>query len=302
MSALSGIDQALWDIAGKHFGVPSFQLIGGPVRDRIRVYAHWGIRDDSDEGLAQSKARLEQLQKQGGYKAFKAGPGGKWRAHEPPAVIDAFVKKAYTMREWVGDDCELAFDFHGKMTPGLAIEICQELKGMRPMFVEEPIPQENADALKAVSEKVTFPIATGERLLSRWEFREIFEKQAVSYLQPDGSHAGGISELKRIANMAEVYYMHIMPHCAIGPVAFSACMQVDAVVPNFLIQEQVDVGLGEGLLKDPWVVRDGHIDLPTKPGLGFEIDEKEAEQDCGIYEEELGGEFFYESDGSVADW
>ena len=302
MSALSGIDQALWDIAGKHLGVPAFQLMGGPVRDRIRVYAHWGIRDLSDEGLAASKDRLEKLQKQGGYKAFKSGPGGKWRAHEPPAVIDEFVKKAYLMREWVGEDCEIAFDFHGRMTPGLATEVCQELKGMRPMFVEEPVPQENVDALKVVSDKVTFPIATGERLLSRWEFREIFEKQAVSLIQPDGSHAGGISELKRIANMAEVYFMHIMPHCAIGPVAFSACMQVDAVVPNFLIQEQVDVGLGEGLLKEPWVVKDGHIDLPTKPGLGFEIDEKEAEQDCGICEEELGGEFYYENDGSVADW
>lgn len=302
MSALSGIDQALWDIAGKHFGVPAFQLMGGPVRDRIRVYAHWGIHDTSDEGLASSKARLEKLQKKGGYKAFKSGPGGKWRAHEPPSVIDDFVKKAYLMREWVGDDCEIAFDFHGKMTPGLAVEVCQELKGMRPMFVEEPVPQENVDGLKVVSDKVTYPIATGERLLSRWEFREIFEKQAVSLIQPDGSHAGGISELKRIANMAEVYYMHIMPHCAIGPVAFSACMQVDAVVPNFLIQEQVDVGLGEGLLKDPWVVKDGHIDLPTRPGLGFEIDEKEAEQNCGICEEELGGEFYFENDGSVADW
>jgi galactonate dehydratase len=302
MSALSGIDQALWDIAGKHFDVPAYQLMGGPVRDRINVYAHWGIRDLTDEGLASSKARLEMLQKKGGYKAFKSGPDGKWRAHEPPSVIDAFVKKAYLMREWAGEDCEIGFDFHGKMTPGLAVEVCQELKGMRPMFVEEPVPQENVDALKAVSDKVTFPIATGERLLSRWEFREIFEKQAVSLIQPDASHAGGISELKRIANMAEVYYMHIMPHCAIGPVAFSACMQVDAVVPNFFIQEQVDVGLGEGLLKDPWVVKDGHIDLPTKPGLGFEMDEKEAEQDCGIYEEELGGEHFYENDGSVADW
>lgn len=302
MSALSGIDQALWDIAGKHFDVPVYQLLGGAVRDRIRVYAHWGISDLSDEALASSRARLNFLQEKGGYKAFKSGPGGKWRAHEPPSVIDDFVKKAYLMREWVGDDCEIAFDFHGKMTPGLAVEVCQEIKGMRPMFVEEPIPQENADALKVVSDKVTFPIATGERLLSRWEFRQLFEKQAVSYIQPDGSHAGGISELKRIANMAEVYYIHIMPHCAIGPVAFSSCMQVDAVVPNFLIQEQVDVGLGEGLLKDPWVVKNGHIDLPMKPGLGFEIDEKEAEQDCGIYEEELGGEHFYESDGSVADW
>ena len=289
MTALAGIDQALWDIAGKHFNVPAHQLLGGAVRDRIRVYAHWGIRDLSDEGLAAARERLDRLVQQGGYKAFKGGPGGKWRAHEPPAVIDDFVKKAYLMREWVGPEVELCFDFHGKMTPGLAIEICHEIKGMHPMFVEEPVPQENIDALKLVADHVPFPIATGERLLSRWEFRRVFEKQAASYIQPDGSHAGGITELKKIANMAEVYYVHIMPHCAIGPVAFSSCMQVDA-------------GLGEGLLKEPWQVVNGHIALPTRPGLGFDIDEKEAEQDIGIYEEELGGEFFYDSDGSVADW
>jgi galactonate dehydratase len=302
MSALSGIDQALWDIAGKHFGVPAYQLLGGAVRDRIRVYAHWGIGSLTDEGKSRARERLELLRKQGSYQAFKAGPGGKWRGHEPPSVIDEFVQRAYLMREWVGPDVELAFDFHGKMTPALAIEICHELKGMRPMFVEEPVPQENVDALKLVSDHVPFPIATGERLLSRWEFREIFEKQAAAYLQPDASHAGGITELKKIANMGEVYYMHMMPHCAIGPVAFSACLQVDAVVPNFLIQEQVDAGLGDGLLHEAWQVRDGHIDLPSRPGLGFEIDEKEAAQNRGLYEEELGGEFYYESDGSVADW
>ena len=302
MSALAGIDQALWDIAGKHYGVPTHQLLGGAVRDRIRVYAHWGISSMTDEGKAAAKDRLEMLQKKGGYMAFKSGPGGKWRAHEPPAVIDAFVECAYLMREWVGPDAELCFDFHGKMTPALAIEVCHELKGMRPMFVEEPVPQENVDALKLVSDHVPFPIATGERLLSRWEFRQIFEKQAVAYIQPDGSHAGGITELKKIANMAEVYYIHIMPHCAIGPVAFSACMQADAVVPNFLIQEQVDAALGDGLLKTEWEVRDGHIELPTRPGLGFEIDEKEAMQNREGYDEELGGEHYYESDGSVADW
>ena len=302
MTALSGIDQALWDIAGKYHEMPTYKLLGGAVRDRIRVYAHWGIGSMTDEGKADAKERLEMLQKKGGYDAFKTGPGSKWRAHEPPAVIDAFVERAYLMREWVGPDVELCFDFHGKMTPALAIEICHELKGMRPMFVEEPVPQENVDALKQVSDHVPFPIATGERLLTRWGFREIFEKQAVAYIQPDTSHAGGITELKKIANMAEVYYMHIMPHCAIGPVAFSASLQVDAVVPNFLIQEQIDPGLGDGLLKADWVVDNGHIELPTKPGLGFEIDEREAEQDCGIYEEELGGEFYYETDGSVADW
>lgn len=300
MTAMSGIDQALWDITGKHYGVPTYQLLGGAVRDRIRVYAHWGIGSLTDEGKAAARSRLDLLQKSG-YTGFKSGPGGKWRAHEPPSMIDAFVERAFLMREWVGPDVELAFDFHGKMTPALAIEICQEIKGMRPMFVEEPVPQENVDALKLVSDHVPFPIATGERLLSRWEFREVFEKQAVAYIQPDISHAGGITELKKIANMAEVYYIHIIPHCAIGPVAFSASLHVDAVVPNFLMQEQIDQGLGAGLLKEDWLVKEGHIDLPVKPGLGFEIDEQEIQKQA-IYQEELGGEYYYETDGSVADW
>ena len=300
MTALSGLDQALWDISGKYYGVPVYKLLGGAQRDRVRVYAHWGIRDLSDEGLAQSKERLDMLSKSG-YTAYKAGPAGKWRSHEPPSRIDEFVKAAYLMREWVGPDVELCFDFHGKMTPALAIEICHEIKGMRPMFVEEPVPQENVDALKLVSDHVPFPIATGERLLTRWGFREVFEKNAVAYIQPDISHCGGITELKKIANMAEVYYMHILPHCAIGPVAFTASMHVDIAVPNFLAQEQIDQGLGRELFLEPWQVVNGHIELPTKPGLGFEINE-EALKETATYTEELGGEHYYETDGSVADW
>ena len=300
MTALSALDQALWDIAGKHYGVPVYKLLGGAVRDRIRVYAHWGIGSLAEESQSVARERLDLLMKSG-YTAFKTGPGGKWRGHEPPAVIDEFVECAFLMREWVGPDVELAFDFHGKMTPALAIEICHEIRDMRPMFVEEPVPQENVDALKLVSDHVTFPIATGERLLSRWEFRQVFEKQAAAYIQPDGSHAGGITELKKIANMAEVYYIHVLPHCAIGPVAFTSCMHVDAVIPNFLAQEQVDWALGGGILTENWQVVDGHIELPDKPGLGIDIDEK-AVSERAPYQEELGGEHFYETDGSVADW
>lgn len=302
MSALAGIDQALWDISGKHHGVPAYKLMGGAVRDKIRTYAHWGIGDLSEEGLDKARERLEWLRNTGGYTAFKAGPAGKWRAHEPPSRIDEFVKAAYTMREWVGDDVDLFFDFHGKMTPALAIEICNEIKGMRPGFVEEPIPQENKESLKVVSQVVPFPIATGERLLSRWEFRELFEANAVAIIQPDVSHCGGMSELRRIASMAEVYYIHTAPHCAIGPVAFSASLQVDACTPNFFIQEQVDVGLGNGLLQEAWVVRDGYIDLPIKPGLGFNIDEDAACRNIEPSIDELGGAEWRQEDGSVADW
>jgi galactonate dehydratase len=301
MSALSGLDQALWDIAGKHYGVPVYKLLGGPTRGRVRFYAHWGIHDRSEAGVAAAKARLDYLRAAGGYTAFKSGPAGKWRAHEPPSMIDAFVACAHLMRELVGPEVELAFDFHGKMTPALAIEVCQQLKTMRPMFVEEPVPQENVDALKLVSDHVPFPIATGERLLSRWEFRPVLEQQACAYIQPDVSHAGGISEVRRIANMAEVYYIHIMPHCAIGPVALSACLQVDAAVPNFLIQESVGPDWLADTVQTAWKVRDGFVELPNVPGLGVEVDEVEVVK-MAQYAEELGGEHHHESDGSVADW
>ena len=301
MSSLAGIDQALWDISGKYYDVPAYKLMGNATRDKIRVYAHWGISDLSEESLSQSRQRLESLQ-QSGYTAFKTGLAGKWRPHEPPARIDEFVKAAYMMREWVGDGVDLFFDFHAKMTPALAIEVCNEIKGMRPGFVEEPVPQENKEALKLVSQAVAFPIATGERLLSRWEFREIFESNAVAIIQPDVSHCGGMSELRRIASMAEVYYIHMAPHCAIGPVAFSSCMQVDACTPNFFIQEQVDAGLGNGLLQKNWVVEDGYIALPQKPGLGIDIDEDTACRNVDENEPELGGDEWFYEDGSVADW
>ena len=300
MTAISGIDQALWDIAGKYYNIPTYKLLGGAVRDKIRVYAHWGITNLSDETLSRAKERLDYLQKNG-YTMFKSGPAGQWRGHETPAVIDKFVECASLMREWVGPEIELAFDFHGKMNPALAIEICNEIKHMRPMFVEEPVPQENIDALKLVSDHVPFPIATGERLLSRWDFREVIEKQAAAYLQPDASHAGGITEMKKIANMAETYYIDVLPHCAIGPVAFSACMQVDAVIPNFLVQEQIDQALGNELLEENWKVKDGYIALPTKPGLGFDINEQEVQKRVK-YKEELGGEYRHLADDSVADW
>ena len=303
MTALSGIDQALWDIAGKHYGVArATSCWAGHVRDRIRVYAHWGIHDLSDEGLQSARERLECLQTMAATPPTRAGPGASGARHEPPAVIDEFVKRAYMMREWVGPDVELCFDFHGKMTPGAG---------------HRDLPRDQGDApdvrrgAGAPGERRRAQARLRPRALPHRHRRapadplgvprRCSRSRPVAYIQPDGSHVGGISELKKVANMAEVYYVHVMPHCAIGPVAFAACLQVDAAVPNFLIQEQVDASLGDGLLQEDWQVKDGYIDLPTKPGLGFDIDEDAAERTID-YTEELGGEFFYPSDGSVADW
>ncbi len=291
MTALSGIEQALYDIAGKHFGVPSYWLLGGPVRDRIKVYAHCGL-DDFD--------RMDWLIQEKGYKAFKSGPGGKWHGQETPQRIKEFADTLYKAREHVGPDIDIALDFHGKMNAALAIRVCKEIEDAQPLFVEEPVPQENADALATVARATSIPIATGERLFTKWGFRDVVEKQAVAILQPDLSHAGGILETRKIASLAEAYYIYLAPHSAIGPVAFSACMQLDACIPNFLMQEQVDVALGDGILKEDWQVKDGYIDLPQKPGLGFEINEEALKEP---FTENFDiPTWFHDDDGSVADW
>ncbi len=305
MTALSAIDHALWDIAGKHYGVPCYRLMGGPVRQRIRVYTHIAMPlAGVPESPAQESARAV-LQAQG-YTAYKTPLLGKWRAQEPPSKIDEFVNAAFALRERLGPDVEIGFDFHGKLTPALAVQVCLALAPIRPMFVEEPVQPENPDALKFVSDHVPFPIATGERLLSRWEYRRVIEQQAAAILQPDVAHCGGLSELRKIANMAEIYSQHMAPHCAIGPVALAASLQVNAVVPNFLVQEHVRWSLGEGILKEPLVVQEGYIALSDKPGLGIEIDEDRLAAayrgpEAG-YHAELGAEYYDDADGSVVDW
>lgn len=295
LTALSGIEQALWDITGKYFSAPVYRLLGGATRDRIKVYAWWSIYEDEDAARRELEVFLGQ-----GYRAFKAEPDGKWHAYETPKRIDEFVRKAYLMREWCGNDVDLSIDFHGKMTPALAVTLCNEIAAMRPQFVEEPVPQENIEALLEVTRKVQVPIATGERLFTRWGFREVIEKQAAAFLQPDLSHAGGILETKKIAANAETYYMHIAPHCAIGPVAFAACLQLDACIPNFLIQERGDLCLGDGLLKRDWIAKDGYLELSDAPGLGIEIDEEVVNK---TYEGDFQIDtWFHRDDNSVADW
>jgi len=291
-SALSGIEQAMWDIAGKALGAPVHQLLGGAVRDRIRVYAHVGGQDV--EAYATSgKARADA-----GFTAVKTSPFGAVRFVESPAFVDEAVARIAALREAVGDEVDIGIDFHGRVSPPMAVRLARAFEPFRPLFIEEPCLPENVDAMATIARSTSIPVATGERLFTRWGFREVLEKQAAAILQPDVSHAGGILETRQIAAMAEAYYAAIAPHCPLGPIALAACLQVDACTPNFLCQEQVC--LGEGYLEQPFAVRDGHVDVPVGPGLGIEVDE--AALADKLYDGGWETPRLWHADGSLADW
>lgn len=292
VSAISGVEQAMWDIFGKSVGLPVYRLLGGPTRDRVRVYAH--CRGATPEEAAEAaRARVQE-----GFTALKTGFAGPVRLVDTAAFIGRCVGQIAAMREAVGDEIDIAIDFHGRFAPATAIRVIKELEPFRPMFVEEPCLPENVDTMVTIARSTTIPIATGERLFTRWGFREVIERQAAVIYQPDLSHAGGILECRKIAAMAETYYAGIAPHCPLGPIALAAGLQLDAAIPNFVCQEQVN--LGEGYLKQPFVVRDGYVDLPTAPGLGIEVDE-EALKDK-LYDGSWDTPRLYHEDGSVADW
>jgi galactonate dehydratase len=202
------------------------------------------------------------------------------------------------LREAVGPGTDIGIDFHGRVSPAMSIRLCQALEPYHPMFVEEPVLPENVDALATVARSTSIPIATGERLFTKWGFREVLERQAAAILQPDLSHAGGILEVRKIAAMAEVYFASLAPHCPLGPISLAAGLQVDACTPNFLCQEQVC--LGEGYIKEPFLVQDGHVDVPAEPGLGIEVDE-EALKDR-VCDGGWSNPALWHHDGSVADW
>ena len=291
-SALSGIEQALWDIKGKALGVPAYELLGGAVRDKIRIYGHVG-GDSTDAYITSGQTAAEK-----GFTAVKTGLFGAVRFVESPEFVDKGVEHMAALRQGVGRGVDIGVDFHGRISPAMSIRLCKALEPYDPMFVEEPVLPENVDALVAVARSTSIPIATGERLFTRFGFREVLEKGAAAILQPDVSHAGGILETRKIASMAETYFAAIAPHCPLGPIALAACLQVDACTPNFLCQEQVC--LGEGYLKDPFVNDAGYIAVPTRPGLGIEVDEEAvmAKLYDGVWENPR----LWHEDGSLADW
>ena len=292
-SALSGIEQAMWDILGKSLNAPVYQLLGGACRDRIRMYAHCGGATPQ-EAAASASARVAQ-----GYTALKTGIGRRAvRIVETPAFVEACADRFAAMRAAVGSGVDIAIDFHGQISPALAVRLAKALEPHHPMFIEEPCLPQNVDAMVTVARSTSVPIATGERLFTKWAFREVLEKQAAVVVQPDLCHAGGILECKKIAAMAECYYAGVAPHNPLGPISLAACIQLDACIPNFMVQEQVS--LGDGYLKHPFVLKDGYIELPTGPGLGIELDDDAVAAKTG--HQWHGPELYHEDDGSVADW
>lgn len=290
-SALSGIDQALWDIKGKALGVPVYELLGGPMRNRVRVYAHASA--SNPEAVKKALAQ--------GFTAFKTAPARRRKyPHyvETPAEIGYAAEKMAEFRKLVGDKVDIAVDFHGAVSPAHAKMLIKALEPYTPMFIEEPCQAQNHDVMAEIARSTPLPIATGERVFTKWGFREVLEKRAATILQPDLCHAGGITEVRLIAGMAEAYYASIAPHNPLGPISLAAGVQIAASIPNFLIQEQVS--LGEGYLKTPFRVREGYLELPTAPGLGIELDENALAGKLG--HDWKNPESYDEDDGSVMDW
>ena len=268
MAAISGIEIALWDIKGKALGVPVYELLGGPMRDRIWTYG----RFDGDTPEAAVEHALREVAT--GLTALKGDPFGHTGIFiSAEAEHDALAKVA-AVREAVGDNVELLVECHGRLSTTSAIRIGNALEEYRPYVYEEPVPPQNIEAMARVASAVSIPLATGERLYTKWGFVELLQKQVVGLIQPDICHAGGISELKKIAAMAEAHYVGIQPHNPYGPINTMAALQIDACTPNFMIQEG-----GHANWFDQVVIgefpkqRDGYFDLPTGPGVGLDMDE-----------------------------
>jgi galactonate dehydratase len=287
-SALSGIDMALWDIKGKALGVPVYELLGGPTRQRIRVYAHAYTPEALKQGLAR------------GFTAFKTMPAKRrpTRYVETPGEIRYAADKFAELRRAGGDDVDIAIDFHGAISPASAKLLIKAIEPYQPMFVEEPCQAQNHDVMAEIARGTHLPIATGERVFTKWGFREVLERRAATILQPDLCHAGGITEVRLIAGMAEAYYAAIAPHNPLGPISLAAGVQLAASIPNFLCQEQASLGVG--YLKTPFTVRQGYLDLPKGPGLGIELDENAMAEKIG--HDWKNRELYDADDGSVVDW
>ena len=303
MSALAGIDQALWDIKGKACGLPVHQLLGGPLRDRIRVYS-WIGGDRPADTAAAARDAVER-----GFTAVKMNATEELQFVDSHAKVDATLANVAAVREAVGPSVGIGLDFHGRVHRPMAKVLVKELAPFRLMFIEEPVLSENHEALGELAALSSAPIALGERLFSRWDFKRVLAEGHVDIIQPDPSHAGGITETRKIAAMAEAYDVALALHCPLGPIALAACLQLDAVCYNAFIQEQslrIHYNQGNDLLdyvvnRDVFAYRDGFVTIPQGPGLGIEIDEDYLRQRVAVGHR-WRNPVWRHADGSFAEW
>jgi len=303
MSAISGIDQALWDIKGKYFNAPVYQLLGGACRDSMKVYSWIGGDRPSDVGQA-AKEVVDA-----GFTALKMNATEELQYIDSYEKIDQALERIAAVRESVGQYVGIGIDFHGRVHKPMAKILAKELEQFRPMFIEEPVLSQNNEALREIANHTTIPIATGERMFSRWDFKSVLSDGYVDIIQPDLSHAGGITECKKIATMAEAYDVALAPHCPLGPIALAACLHVDATSHNAFIQEQslgIHYNQGSDLLdyvkdKSVFDYKDGHVAIPQLPGLGIEIDEDFVRKQSQIGHNWKNPVWRHE-DGSIAEW
>ncbi len=299
VSAISGIEQALWDIKGKYYNMPVYEMLGGKVRDRIRVYPHM-LGDSEEEWIESIKVRKSQ-----GYTAIKGAVDPYSKFIDNTTYLKKFLKRVENTLEVAGDDIQLALDFHGRLSPAMAKIMCKELEKYNLIFVEEPVLPENLDALVEIKNSTVVPIATGERIFTKWGFDNLISRNAASIYQPDICHAGGIFECRKIAAMAESKHCAVAPHNPLGPISLAACLQLDACTPNFFIQEHPGMlqgwDAGQDYLKERFIVKDGYIEVNDKPGLGIEVNEDVLKEMS--YDGKYANEILYDiHDGSLLEW
>jgi galactonate dehydratase len=302
-SAMSGIDQALWDIKGKRLGVPIYELLGGAVRDRMRVYA-W-IGGDRPAEVAEAAVR----QREAGYTAVKMNATADMEWIDTYRKVQEAADRLAALRDAVGLDLDVGIDFHGRVHKGMTKVLAKALEPFNPLFFEEPVLAEHNEALRDLAHHTSVPIATGERMFTRWDFKTLLSDGYADIIQPDLSHAGGIWEVRKIAAMAEAYDVAVAPHCPLGPIALAASLQLDFCTPNAFIQEQslgIHYNQGSDLLDylvDPTVFHyaQGYVTRPTAPGLGIEVNETKVREMAAIGHT-WRNPIWRGADGSIAEW
>ncbi len=303
MSAIAGIDQALWDIKGKYYNTPIYELLGGRTRERIRVY-QWAGGDQPSDVASEADDLVSR-----GYTAIKMDATERMGYVATPDEVGMIVDRVKSVREATGGDVDIGIDFRGRVSKPMAKRLLAKLDQYEPSFIEEPTSPEHDSLIPMIETQTTTPIATGERLYTRWDYRELFEQGAVDIIQPVISHAGGISEVFRIANLAEAYDVAVAPNCPLGPIAVAASLQVCARIPNLYLQDhgfniQVDQGPSPyTYLRDSTVfdIEDGYVEPLDSPGLGITIQEDNV-REMAETDIDWTGPLFRHPDGSIAGW